>query len=416
MGVLNLELKKGIWFARIVVPERLREQLGCRVMRRSLGTADKQAAISLKEPALIELRQRLLDVERAVEAGSVAVPGTPTSPFIPWLERRLATHRMREQTRRVEIARLEGQWRLRVAGGEPHETVAKAVVTFQNAATACIEARQAGWRRDRWSNPLTKHAFPKIGALPVGDITVEHVLSVLSPIWIETPVIALKVRSYIAQVLAYSKARKWRVGDNPAEWSDNLKHLLPATSQISEPEHHRSMLWEQIPEFMATLRSRNGTSFRALEFLILTAARSDEVLGMTWPEIDAEGRTWHVPSERMKEGRAHRVPLPDRTVAIIEAMRGKHPTLVFPSKSCRKMGHGIFRDTLKKRLGVDAAPHGFRSSFRDWCADNGKDRDLAEMALAHVIGSTAERAYRRSDVLERRRTLMAEWAGFCMGG
>jgi integrase len=421
MGVLNLELKKGIWFARIVVPERLRERLGCRVMRRSLGTSDKQAAISLKDPILLEFRQRLLEAEQAVEAASVPVaaeaPATPAPPFIPWLERKIALNQMRAAYSRVETARLEKQWWARVAAVVASEPAAKpAVVTFGDAAKQCIEAKRAGWRRDLWAKPLAKHVYPVIGSKAVSAVNVDDVLKVLGPIWEETPVMAAKVRSYVAQVLSYAKARKWREGDNPAEWSDNLAHLLPATSQISEVKHHASLPWQQMCQFMAVLRSREGTPFRALEFLILTSARSDEVLGAVWSEIDLEGRTWSRPSERMKEGRAHRVPLCDRAMAILRMMKGKHGTFVFPSKSHKRLGHNILRDALRKRMNVeDAMPHGFRASFRTWCADHGKNSELAEWSLAHVTGGAVEAAYRRSDALERRRVLMAEWADYCAG-
>jgi integrase len=413
MGVLNLEFRKGSWFAIIVVPERLRERVGRRVLRRNLGTSDKQTAISVKEPVLLEFRQRLLEAERAIEPTAAAVPEASTPPFNRSLERKLEITMLRERAQRVETTRLERRWRARVTGVEPVRAApAKVVITFAQASTECVASRRPGWKRDAWSGPLARHAFPVIGDKAVASINVDDVLSVLSPIWVSTPQQAKKLRTYIEGVLAYARVRGWRDGPNVAMWGDNLQHLLAPTHKIAVTQHHESMDWQEIPTFMKRLRDDDDARSRVLEFAILTAARGNEAVGCMWSELDLEGRTWRVPAPRMKQRREHVVPLSDRAVQVVEGMRGKHRSLVFPGRNGKRLGANALQRWVRQ-LTTGATAHGFRASFRTWCADHGKDSELAEWSLAHVTGGAVEAAYRRSDALERRRVLMQSWSDYC---
>jgi integrase len=383
-------------------------------LRRNLRTSDKQVAISVKEPILLEFRQRLLEAERAIEpTKTVAVPETLAPPFIPWLERKIELNEMRTRRQRVETARLERRWRERVTGEKPIAPApAKVAITFAQAATECVAAKRPGWKRDAWSGPLIRHAFPAIGDKAVASINVDDVLKVLQPIWVSTPQLAKKLRSYIESILSYARVRGWRNGPNVAMWGDNLQHLLAPTHKIAVTQHHESMDWREIPGFITRLRGDDDVRSRVLEFAILTAARGNEAVGCMWSELDLQGRTWRVPAPRMKQRREHVVPLSDRAVQVVEEMKGRHRSLVFPSGDGKRLGANALQRWVRQ-LTTGATAHGFRASFRTWCADHGKDSELAEWSLAHVTGGAVEAAYRRSDALERRRGLMAEWADYC---
>jgi integrase len=365
---------------------------------------------------LSEFRQRLLQAKRAVEAALVAaVPETPVPAFNRSLERKLEMTMLREQWRRAETARLERRWRERVTGIAPVKAVpAKVIITFEQAATECVASKRPGWKHDAWSGPLARHAYPVIGGKAVANISVDDVLSVLSPIWVSTPQLAKKLRGFIEGVLAYARARGWRNGPNVAVWHDNLKHLLAPTHKIATTKHHESMDWRDLPQFMKLLRDDDDIRSRTLEFTILTAARGNEAVGCMWSELDMEGRTWRVPTARMKQRREHVVPLSDRAVQIVEGMRGKHRSLVFPGRNGKRLGANALQWWVRQ-LTTGATAHGFRATFRTWGADHGKDSELLEWSLAHVTGGAVEAAYRRSDALERRRVLMQEWAEFCVG-
>lgn len=238
------------------------------------------------------------------------------------------------------------------------------------------------------------------------------VLSVLKPIWTEKPETAQKTRALIETVLNAAKAKGYRTGENPAAWRGHLDHLLPKPSALDRG-HHAAMRREELPAFVADLRTRSATAARGLEFVILTACRSGEALGATWDEIDLAAKVWTIPAKRMKNGREHRVPLVPRAVEILEEMAAiRSGDLVFPGQKKGAPMSGAAFDRLRDRMKIaDVTSHGFRSTFRDWCGEATEfPRELAEAALAHTVGDTTERAYRRGDALERRRKLMEAWA------
>jgi integrase len=290
-------------------------------------------------------------------------------------------------------------------------------VTFAQAAEAYVEAHKAGWRgrgESNWRQTLADHVAPAFGHKPVHDVDVDDVLRALSPIWLaKTPTAAL-VRSRIELVLSYAKARGWRDGENPALWRDNLAHLLAKPSKIHRVEHHAALPWAEAPALMATLTADNTMAARSLAFLMLTAARSGEARMATWPEIELDYRVWIVPPERMKAGKQHTVPLSSATLGIVrEVALLRRCDLVFEGHTRGRPLRDLTLTATLRKLGYSSCSvHGMRSCFRDWCADTGKQADLAEMSLAHVIGSQVERSYRRSDVLEQRRVLMQQWADY----
>jgi integrase len=227
------------------------------------------------------------------------------------------------------------------------------------------------------------------------------------------------VRGRIEAVLDSATAAQWRKGDNPARWTGNLEHMLAGRSIIARVKHHPALPWGQIADFMAMLRAEAGVAARALEFTILTAARSGETLGATWGEIDMAAKVWKVPAERMKGHREHRVPLSDAALAVLATMKPLRDAAagdyVFPGgKRARPLSNMAMTATLRRMKRGDITAHGFRSTFRDWCSDaTDTPREIAEAALAHAVGDKVEAAYRRSDALAKRAALMAQWAAFC---
>jgi integrase len=246
-------------------------------------------------------------------------------------------------------------------------------------------------------------------------VSVEDVLRVLSPIWTTKTTMATIVRSRIELVLDYARAHGWRSGENPALWRGNLRSLLPPPAKVHRIEHRAALPWREAPSFLARLRAAPLMTGRCLAFLMLTATRSGEARGALWSEIDLDAAVWTIPAERMKAGKEHRVPLSAPALALlreIAPLRTDEPLVFLGAKAGRPLTDVALNKT-PRRFGLDGITvHGFRSTFRDWCADHGQPADLAEAALAHVTGSAVERAYARSDLLERRRALMAEWADF----
>jgi integrase len=222
----------------------------------------------------------------------------------------------------------------------------------------------------------------------------------------------------VEAVLDFAKTRGWRNGENPARWDGHLEHTLPDRKRLAPVEHHAAMPWRGVPAFLSQVRTEGKTATLALEFLILNACRTAEVIGADWSEIDLAAKVWTIPSVRMKGRKEHRIPLCPRSMEILREMERRrlrrHGDVVFPGTRGPRLAIDTFYKQLK-RMNVDTTPHGFRSSFRTWGDDNAKDSELGEFCVAHVVGDAASRAYRRSDVLERRRVLMAEWAAFCMG-
>lgn len=291
-------------------------------------------------------------------------------------------------------------------------------ITFGEAAQAYMDAHGETWKspkhRAQWASTLQNYAYPSIGRLLVRDVGQEHVMAILEPIWKTKNETASRLRGRIESVLDWATVRKYREGENPARWKGHLDKLLPAPGKVQKVEHHRALPIDQVPTFMAQLKLREGLAARALELLVLTATRSGEVRGACWSEVDFDSRVWIIPAERMKAGREHRVPLSGAALHLLRALPKLQGTpFVFPSSKGGQLSDMTLTSVMR-RMNVDAVPHGFRSSFRDWAAERtNHPRELAEQALAHTLESKVEAAYRRGDALEKRRTMMEEWAGHC---
>ena len=292
------------------------------------------------------------------------------------------------------------------------------VPTFGELAGEVRESLSAGFRNEKhkaqWKSTLETYAAP-LRAKPVDIIATDDVLAVLKPIWTTKAETASRVRGRIEKVLDAAKAKGFREGENPARWRGHLDHLLPRPSKLSRG-HHAAMPYEEVAAFIAKLRAREATSALALELCILTAARSGEILGMRWSEVDFDKKVWTVPAARMKAAREHRVPLSPRAVVILRKLeRLKTGEFVFPGQARNKPLSGMAMEMVLRRMKIEKATvHGFRSSFRDWAGNvSSAPREIVETALAHVIGDKAEQAYRRSDALEKRRKLMEAWATYC---
>jgi integrase len=285
-------------------------------------------------------------------------------------------------------------------------------MTFRQCFEACLASHADAWRnaehRRQWRTSIEQDVLPVIGDLAVDDIGTPHVIKVLEPIWKAKPETASRIRGRIERVLAWATVRGFRSGDNPARWRGHLQEMFPAVGKIAAVNHHEAMPYVDVPAFMAKLRDRDHLAAHALEFTILTAARTGETLGATWNEIDLATKMWVVPAERMKRGKEHRVPLSDRAIEILKA-RPQREGRVFD------IGEVAMLQQLREVHG-DKGPtvHGFRSSFRDWCSERTSYPPVvAEQALAHAVGSKVERAYNRTDLFERRRRLMGDWASWC---
>ncbi|WP_101341869.1 tyrosine-type recombinase/integrase [Cereibacter azotoformans] len=314
-------------------------------------------------------------------------------------------------------------------------------MTFADAVEAYLKEQLEGLRnakhRAQWRSTLETYALPEMGKILVSDVTTQDVLRALKPIWGKKAETASRVRGRIEAVIAWAEASGYRAkGDNPARWDGNLKLLLPTRSKSAPKGKQPALARGDAQRWFFDLRGRDGMGSRALEFLVLTAARSGEVRGATWSEIDLGAGLWVIPAERMKAGREHRVPLPAAAVALVENLpRMKGSDLVFTAARGGMLSDMTLSATMR-RMHADAVemaggdeaagyldpssrrpavPHGLRSTFRSWTADVGYDRDMAEIALAHEVGSEVERAYQRSDMIERRRAMMDRWADFLAG-
>jgi integrase len=296
-----------------------------------------------------------------------------------------------------------------------------ASVTFRTAAEAYIADNSETWRnpkhRAQWANTLKTYAYPHIGDIPVSEIETSHVLAALRPIWKDKRETAGRVRGRIEAVLDAAKVNNQRFGENPAAWRGHLQKVLPKRKD-GDRGHHAAMPYASVPAFMGRLRDARSVGARALEFAILTAARTGEVLGMTWREVSLKDCLWTVPKERMKAGELHRVPLSPRAVAILEEMRqasAEPGAPVFPAPKGGALSNMVMAMALR-RMGHTETVHGFRSAFRDWGSEQtGYSAEALEKALAHTIKDKVEAAYRRGDLLDRRARLMADWAAFCAG-
>lgn len=295
------------------------------------------------------------------------------------------------------------------------------LTTFNDVADQCIASLRSGWSNEKsekqWRATLTTYAGPKIGASDVADISTQDIYGVLEPIWSAKPETAKRVRERLEKVLDFATAMKLRQGENPARWRGNLDHLFPKQSKVQRVQHHAALPYDEMGDFMANLRKREGIAPRALEFAILTAARTGEVIGATWSEIDMDKAIWTIPAERMKARRDHRVPLSDAALSLLKSLpRDSQGDFVFISTMLK--GQPISNMAMLKILKLmkrdDLTVHGFRSTFRDWAAETTSYPDtVVEMALAHAVGNAVEAAYRRGDLFEKRTRLMADWSAFC---
>ena len=304
---------------------------------------------------------------------------------------------------------------------EAARSVSVRPVTFAQAAEAYISVHAAGWKHPlqalQWRRSLELHAYPKIGGLDVLTIGIAEILSVLEPIWRSKTEMASKVRGRIELILAWAYKRAETDRLNPARWQGHLDTQLPARGKIAIPRHHTALPVAQMPAFMRTLAKVDGSGARALEFAILTAARSGEVRLARWPEIDFASKTWIVPAARMKGGRVHQVPLSSAAIALLEATPlADVGDVIFQSPRGGELSN-MSLVAVCRRMGENCVPHGFRSTFRDWCAEcTDVAPEVAEMALAHEIGNAVEAAYRRGDLLDKRRALMEAWCTFLATG
>jgi integrase len=330
---------------------------------------------------------------------------------------------------------------------------ARAGLTFEAAVELYLAAKLDEFRNEKhkkqWRATLDTYAQPILGPKMVAEITMQDVLKVLEPIWQNKTETASRLRGRIEAVLSWAAVAGHRTGDNPARWKGNLSEILPKPNKVAKVDNQPALALGDVPRWWADLSLRDGMAARALEFAALTAARSGEVRGMTWDEIDFGGRdktdktdatplatlattaTWNIPASRMKAERAHRVPLTPEAAAILKSLPRTESPFVFHAQRGGmlsdmtlsavmrrmqeaevKVGRAGYLDPVNKR---PAVPHGLRSTFRQWAAERGFPRDMAELALAHFVGNEVERAYQRSDMLERRRDMMAAWAAFLRG-
>lgn len=310
-------------------------------------------------------------------------------------------------------------------------------LTFTEAVDKALAAKLYAFKnakhRQQWENTLAAYAIPELGKMLVQDITTQDVLRVLQPLWADKTETASRLRGRIEAVLSWATVAGHRTGDNPARWASNLKELLPAPSKVAVEGNHPALTLDDVPAWFAALQAREGFGARAVEFLALTASRSQEVRGALWDEIDLDAAIWTIPGARMKMGKEHRVPLSARAVALLKALpRLDGNPLVFPASRGGQLSDMTLSATMKRihQAEVDggragfldrvskrpAVPHGLRSTFRDWVAERTTyPGDMAEFALAHRISNAVEAAYRRGDMIEKRRRMMADWSNFMAG-
>jgi integrase len=325
----------------------------------------------------------------------------------------------REKAREARKLRLEGKDPIDERNAQRGAAVATSAkqITFKECGEQYIREHAKKWTNpkhgEQWKSTLETYVYPVLGKLPVGTIDTPLVLKVLKPLWERAPVTASRVRGRIEQILGWATVHHYRSGPNPAQWRGHLQHALPALSQIAKIEHHAALPYTEISALMAKLPQNSSVVARCLEYIVLTAARMTEATDSTWDEIDLATATWTIPGSRTKNGEEHRVPLSAAAVAVLRQMQAIRTSVyVFPGlRAGRPVGRNAVWE-LGKTLGTTV--HGLRSTFRDWAAERTNfPRELAEKALAHIVGDETERAYQRGDLLEKRRKLMDAWAEFC---
>jgi integrase len=324
----------------------------------------------------------------------------------------------RERARAARLQLLDGIDPIDVRRAE--RAKASQAVTFKAAAEAYNALHEPKWRnakhRRQFLASLACYAYPVLGDMKVSTIDTAAVLRVVEPIWLSKTETANRVRGRIESILDWATVRGHRVGDNPARWKGHLAGVLPAPGAVARRSHYPALPWAQIAAFMAELRTREDIPARALEFTILTAARTGEVIGARWSEINLETATWIIPASRMKSRREHRVPLSSRAVELLSGLyreQGNAYTFI-GARTKAALGNMAMPDVLQQMQRNEVTVHGFRSTFRDWAAEaTAYPNHVVEQALAHTIGNAVEAAYRRGDLFEKRRYLMNDWAQFC---
>jgi integrase len=289
-------------------------------------------------------------------------------------------------------------------------------ITFKEAAQKYFDQHERKWtnvrHRQQFKSTMEAYVYPLIGKLPVAAVDTSLVLRIIEPLWNDKTQTAIRVRGRIEGVLDWATVRGYRTGENPARWQGHLAEVLPASAKVAKAKHYKALPYTQAPALVAQLANYQGIGPKALEFLILTAGRSNEVLGARWCEIDFDNKLWIIPAERMKEHEEHRVPLTARAVEILRALPTEGDFVFIGSRPKAPLGKNTFLKLIKL-MGHDITGHGFRSTFRDWAGDRTNfAREITEAALAHKVGNAVEQAYRRGDALLKRRKLMEAWAAF----
>ena len=299
-----------------------------------------------------------------------------------------------------------------------NKVAASNAISFEEAAYRYIELHEPGWRNPKsasqWRNTLKTYAFPIAGDLQVSEITTQNVLKILEPIWFEKHETARRLRGRIEKILSWAKVNGYCEGDNPAQWHGHLQNALPGKERSHKVKHHSAMPYEAVKAFISTLQGKDGMSARALEFLIYTAARTSEVLGAKWSEIDLSKAIWTIPAIRTKTESEHRVPLCLPALAVLKDLKSMEVSgFVFPADNHQKPLSNMAMLQLLRRNDIDYTVHGFRSSLRDWAAEQtNAPREVAEQALGHALQNKVEAAYLRTDLFEKRRDLMNQWGGY----
>ena len=296
------------------------------------------------------------------------------------------------------------------------------VMTFRECAEQYISSQSAGWKSlkhtSQWTSTLKKYVYPVFGDLPVQAVDTGLVMKAIELIWTTKTETAGRVRGRIENILDWARVRKYRDGENPARWKGHLDTLLPARTKVKKVKHHPALPYDEVSGFIETLRNQEGVSARGLEFLILTAGRTGEIIKATWDEVELDKAMWIIAADRMKAGKEHRVPLSSAALKVLSGLKETaQSNFIFPGMRLNtSLSNMVFLQLLKRMGRNDLTAHGFRSSFRDWAAERTVyPNEMAEMALAHSVGTKVEAAYRRGDMLDRRRDMMTAWADYCEG-
>lgn len=375
-------------------------------------------------------------VYRGTVAGKVRYVGLGSAAGAGALSLAEAREAAREKAREAAagIIPVSNRRKLQRQAKAAEQSARVSCTTFRDAAESYLSINEDGWKNDKhrkqWHSTLETYAYPHFGDLPVTEVSTEHVMAALKPIWNEKPETANRVRGRIERILDAARVEGLREGENPARWRGHLDHVLPKPSKakrrrnesLGRSGHHAAMPYAAVPAFMSQLAERGGIAAMALEFTILTAARTGETIGATWREVDLDAEVWTIPASRMKAEMEHTVPLSPRA---IELLRKVQPLATAKGETAKRplfpATHGGSLSSMAmlmqlRRMAKGFTVHGFRSSFRDWAAETtGFTHEVCEMALAHTIGNKGEAAYRRGVLLPKRRKLMEAWADYCCG-